>query len=45
VKIPLKAATLAYWNGKALTVEAEPVEVRIGDSSANILLRRNLRVQ
>ncbi len=45
VWIPLKAATLAYWDGKALTVEAEPVEVRIGSSSANIKLRRTLQVR
>ncbi|HMI20662.1 MAG TPA: glycoside hydrolase family 3 C-terminal domain-containing protein [Sphingomonas sp.] len=45
VKIPLKAATLAYWNGRALTVEAEPVEVRIGSSSADIKLRRNLQIR
>jgi len=42
VRIPLKAAELAYWNGKALTVEAEPVEIRIGDSSADIVLKRSL---
>jgi len=45
VRIALKATELAYWNGKALTVEAEPVEIRIGDSSANILLRRTLKVR
>jgi len=45
VKIPLKAAELAYWNGKALTVEAEPVELRIGSSSADIVLRRKLIVR
>jgi hypothetical protein len=45
VKIPLKATELAYWNGTALTVEAEPVELRIGDSSANILLRRRIAVR
>jgi len=45
VKIPLKAAELAYWNGKALTVETEPVELRIGDSSADIKLRRKLIVR
>jgi beta-glucosidase len=45
VRIPLKAAALAYWNGKALAVEGEPVEVRIGDNSANIMLRRNIRIQ
>jgi beta-glucosidase len=45
VKIPLKAAELAYWNGKALTVEAEPVELRIGDSSADITLKRKMIVR
>ena len=45
VKIPLKATELAYWNGKALTVETEPVELRIGDSSADIKLRRKLIVR
>jgi beta-glucosidase len=45
VKIPLKAAELAYWNGKALAVEAEPIELRIGQSSADILLKRVLSVR
>jgi len=45
VRIPLKATELAYWNGKALTVEAEPVELRIGSSSADIVLRRKLIVR
>ena len=45
VKIPLKAAELAYWNGKALTVEAGPVELQIGDSSADIDLKRRLIVR
>ena len=45
VKIPLRAAELAYWNGTALTVEAEPVEVRIGDSSADIVLRRKFVIR
>jgi beta-glucosidase len=45
VTIPLKATELAYWNGKALAVEAEPVELRIGDSSANIMLRRRLTIR
>ena len=45
VKIPLKATELAYWNGKALTVEAEPIELRIGDNSADIRLKRTLTVR
>jgi len=45
VRIPLKATELAYWNGRALTVEAEPVEVRIGDSSADIRLRKQLIIR
>jgi len=45
VKIPLKAAELAYWNGKTLTMEAEPVELRIGDSAADIKLKQTLTVR
>lgn len=45
VKIPLKATELAYWNGRALTVEAEPIELRIGDNSADIRLKRTLTVR
>ena len=45
VSIPLEAAELAYWNGKALAVEAEPVEVGIGDSSADIRLRKQLIIR
>jgi len=45
VKIALKAADLAYWNGKALTVEAEPIELRVGESSADIKLRQKLIVR
>ena len=45
VRIPLKAAELAYWNGRSLAVEAEPVELRIGDSSADIKLKRTLIVR
>jgi beta-glucosidase len=45
VRIPLKAATLSYWNGKALTVEQEPIELRIGSSAADIALRRTLPVR
>ena len=45
VTIPLKAAELAYWNGQALTVEREPVELRIGASSADIRLRHTLLIR
>lgn len=40
VQIPLKASTLAYWNEKAqaLQVEPEPIQIRIGSSSADIQL-------
>jgi beta-glucosidase len=38
VQIPLKASRLAYWDEKTqdFTVEAEPVRLMIGDSSADI---------
>lgn len=38
--LPLKIANLAYWNEKLhrFIVENEPVELRLGDSSRNILL-------
>jgi len=45
IKIPLNAAELAYWNGKALAVEAEPVELQIGNSSTDIDLKRLLIVR
>jgi len=45
VRIPLRANDLAYWNGKVLAVEAETVELRVGDSSADIRLRRTLSVR
>jgi beta-glucosidase len=46
VQIPLKASTLAYWNEKdgALEVESEPVNVMIGESSADIKLQKKLQV-
>jgi len=47
VQIPLKAAQLAYWNtdAKAFTVEAVPVSLMIGASSADIKLSRSLSLQ
>ncbi|HVZ84444.1 MAG TPA: glycoside hydrolase family 3 C-terminal domain-containing protein [Terracidiphilus sp.] len=47
VEIPLKAATLAYWDDtqKAMRVEAEPISVMIGDSSADILQSTTVRVE
>ena len=47
VEIPLKAADLAYWDEKqsAFRVEAEPVEIRIGASSADIRAKTTVRVQ
>ena len=47
VQIPLKASQLAYWNvdTKAFTVEAAPVNLMIGESSADIKLTKGLSVQ
>lgn len=47
VRIPLKASTLAYWNAasQALTVEPERIALLLGDSSADIKLRRTIRVR
>ncbi|MFZ0304983.1 MAG: glycoside hydrolase family 3 C-terminal domain-containing protein [Terracidiphilus sp.] len=47
VEIPLKAETLAWWDEKqpGWKLEAEPVKVLIGDSSANILLNTTIHVQ
>jgi len=47
VRIPLKAAQLAYWNDdqKSLVVESEPVKLMIGDSSADMKLSRTITVQ
>ncbi len=47
VEIPLKASTLAWWDEKqpGWKVEAEPVKVMIGDSSADILLNTTIHVQ
>ena len=45
VKLSFKATELAYWDGRALIVEREPVELRIGTSSADIRLRRTLLIR
>ncbi len=47
VQIPLRASSLAYWNEahSRLEVEAEPVEVMIGDSSAGKKLTASVKVQ
>jgi len=45
VKLSFKATELAYWDGRALIVEREPVELRIGASSADIRLRRTLLIR
>jgi beta-glucosidase len=47
VQIPLKASTLAWWDEKlpGFRVEAEPIRVMIGSSSADIQLTTEVRVQ
>ena len=47
VGLVLDAAKLAYWNTttKAFTVEAEPIRLMIGQSSADIKLSQTLTVQ
>jgi beta-glucosidase len=47
VTLPLKAAQLAWWDEKrpGWKVESEPVQVMIGDSSADIALSATVRVQ
>ncbi|HWT66126.1 MAG TPA: glycoside hydrolase family 3 C-terminal domain-containing protein [Terracidiphilus sp.] len=47
VEIRLKAATLAYWDekAKALRVEAEPLKVLVGDSSAHLPLDTTITVE
>jgi beta-glucosidase len=46
VEIPLKASQLAYWDAKenGFKVEAVPVDVMIGDSSADIKLTKMVPV-
>jgi beta-glucosidase len=47
VEIPLPASQLAYWDTKAgeFRVEAEPVSLMVGDSSANLPLSGTIKVQ
>jgi beta-glucosidase len=47
VTIPLQASRLAYWDvkTKAFRVEAKPVQLMIGDSSADIALTTTEQVQ
>jgi beta-glucosidase len=47
VRLPLKAAQLAYWDAarRAMVVEPDRIELMIGASSADIRLRRTLRVE
>jgi beta-glucosidase len=47
VNIPLKASDLAYWDERlsGFKVEAEPVEVMIGSSSADIKASTTVQMQ
>jgi beta-glucosidase len=47
VQIALPVSRLAYWDVKlqAFRVEAEPVSLMIGNSSANISLTATVQVQ
>ena len=47
VQIPLRASTLAYWNdaAKQMQVEAEPLTLMVGDSSADLKLNTSVQVQ
>ena len=44
VTVPLKASLLAYWDGAALNVESDAVEIRVGGSSDAIALRQQVKV-
>jgi beta-glucosidase len=44
VTIPLKASSLAYWDGKDFAVESDNVEIRVGGSSDGIALRKQIKV-
>jgi beta-glucosidase len=44
VTIPLKADSLAYWDGKDFAVESDNVEIRVGGSSDAIALRKQIKV-
>ena len=47
VHLPLKAGQLAYWDAAhgAMTVEAVPVKLLVGESSANIKLTKTLPIR
>jgi beta-glucosidase len=47
VQIPLNASTLAWWDEKlpGFEVEAEPIEVMIGNSSSDIQMNTKVNVQ
>ena len=47
VEIPLPASRLAYWDvkSKAFRVEAEPVKLMVGDSSANLPMDTTIHVK
>jgi hypothetical protein len=47
VEIPLPASRVAYWdvNTKAFRVEAEPVELLVGDLSANLPVTTTIEVK
>ena len=44
ITLPLKASLLAYWDGTAMTVEKDSVELRVGGSSDAIALRKQIAV-
>jgi len=46
VTIPLKFGNLSYWNEKLnrFVLEKEPVELRLGDSSADIQLTKIIEI-
>jgi beta-glucosidase len=44
VAIPLKASSLAYWDGSAMTVESDTAELRVGGSSDAIALKKQIKV-
>ena len=44
VTLPLHASLLAYWDGTAMSVENDSVELRVGGSSDAIALRKQIEV-
>jgi beta-glucosidase len=44
VTIPLPASVLAYWDGNAMSVENDSVELCVGGSSDAIALRKQIKV-